>query len=92
MAASPQTITVRLPASTRRTLDRIAKATRRSRSFLMKEALERHLWDIAREQAPEAAGGRYARIVAMRGAGKKYSTYASPEDVIRAVREFRGDD
>jgi len=92
MTASPPTLTIRLPDATRRTLDRAAKATRRSRSFLMKEALERHLQDIMREHAPEGSGGRYARIIAMRGAGKNYSTYTSAEDVIRTIREFRGDE
>jgi predicted transcriptional regulator len=92
MTASAPTITVRLPDSTRKALDRIAKATRRSRSYLVKEAIERHIDEIALRQAREEPRQRLARLMALAGAGASLSTYKSAEEVDAAIRAIRGDE
>lgn len=92
MATSPSTITIRLPDSTRKTLDRIAKATRRSRSYLVKEAIERHIDEIALRQAREESRQRLSRLMALAGAGAGISTFKSADEVDAAIREMRGDE
>lgn len=46
-----QTISLHLPRETSERLERAAKAARRSRSFPIKEALDKHLEAISRKQA-----------------------------------------
>ncbi len=82
-------VSLRLPDATKARLDRAAKLTRRSRSFLMKEALEAYLPTIL--GAPAPAKSRLARLLAYEGAGAVGS--GRTEDEIDAeVRDFRADD
>lgn len=90
MDANP--ISLRLPPRLRARLDKAAKLTKQSRSEIMKDALERHLHDIVVDSTRRATTGRYARLIAMAGSGAPYSTYKSDEEVIAAIREFRGDE
>ena len=92
MPTASTTVTLRLPPKMRRSLDRAAKISRRSRSFIMKEALDRHLPTIVGEQTRAEGQTRPARILAMAGAGARYSTFKSADEVIRQIREFRGDE
>ena len=85
-------ISVRLPAGMRADIDRAAKATKTSRSEIIKEALQRHLPSIRIAGARKVGAGRYARLIAMAGAGAGHSSYASDEDVVATIRAFRGDE
>jgi predicted transcriptional regulator len=59
-------LTIRLPATVKETLDKLAEATGRSRSFLAQEALRRYLeeegWQVReiREGIREADAGDFA--------------------------------
>jgi RHH-type transcriptional regulator, rel operon repressor / antitoxin RelB len=92
MPASSTTVTLRLPPKTRKSLDKAAKITRRSRSFLMKEALDRHLPAIVNEQKRAENQNRLARILAMGGIGRQYVGEQKDEDIMARIREFRSDD
>jgi RHH-type transcriptional regulator, rel operon repressor / antitoxin RelB len=92
MPAASTTVTLRLPPKMRRDLDEAAKISRRSRSFIMKEALDRHLPAIVSEQTRAEGQTRLARILSMAGAGRRYVGEQRDEDIIARIREFRGDD
>lgn len=91
MAEPSTTITIRLPAASRRSLDRAAKARRRSRSFLMKEALDRYLAETARE---ESASRRkpLAHLLSMAGAGAKHAKPRTASEIDAHIRWLRDDD
>jgi predicted transcriptional regulator len=91
MPVSSPTISLRLPDATKLRLDRASKLTRRSRSFLMQEALERHLKDIVDEQTQTKRDG-LKRIMALAGAGASVSTFKSAKEVDEHVRWLRGND
>jgi Arc/MetJ-type ribon-helix-helix transcriptional regulator len=84
------TISIRLPPAARRTLDKAVKATRRSRSYLMKEALERHLADIVREEA-QPPRKPLAHLLGMAGVGAS-STPRTAREIDAHIRWLRDDD
>ena len=88
MTDQSPTISIRLPSSARKSLDRAVKATRRSRSFLMKEALDRYLADIVRD---EQSGNRQplGRLLGLAGAGAGPGKPRSAEEVDRHIRWLR---
>ena len=63
------TISIRLPDASRKSLDKAAELTRRSRSFLMKEALDRYLVEIVGEQTQKPNLSGLLKLSGM-GAGK----------------------
>ena len=85
-------LSVRLPDETRLLLDKAAESTHRSRSFLVKEALERHLVDIVAEQSGGAKKSRLERLLALQGAAAKRYGPRTAEDIDAQIREFRGDE
>jgi predicted transcriptional regulator len=85
-------LSVRLPDETRHLLDQAAEKTHRSRSFLVKEALERHLHEIIREQGAETKKSRLERLLALAGAGERLGGPRTAEDIDAQIREFRGDE
>jgi len=85
-------LSVRLPDETRARLDQAAMATHRSRSFLVKEALERHLSEIVAEQAGGARTSRMARLLAKAGVGVTIVGSQTTEEIDARIREFRGDE
>jgi hypothetical protein len=89
--ASP-TISIRLPESSRVLLDKAAKQTRRSRSFLMKEALDKHLAEIVREQTPEKPPKRLSTLLSLEGKGVRPGQERSVEEIDRHIRWLRGDE
>ena len=91
MQVPSATISVRLPDATRSTLDKAAKVTRRSRSFLMKEALERHLAEIVREHKGAQGASRLDRILALGGAGVRHAGAQSAAEIDKRIRAFRDD-
>ena len=85
------TLSVRIPSDTNVRLEEVAKSTHRSRSFLVKEALDRHLSTIMEEQG----GGRKSRLEmlrALKGAGAKQYGARSAAEIDADIREFRGDE
>ena len=91
-AASP-TISLRLPEEARAKLDKAAKLTRRSRSFLMKEALDRHLADIiVQEQAKDAPKRRLSTLLSLAGAGARPDNPRTAEEIDQHIRWLRSDD
>lgn len=89
MSTSSPPISLRLPDALLESLDEASRATRRSRSFLMQEALARHLADIVREQSRETRPGRLAAVLALAGAGKAAVRPRSAEDVDSHIRWLR---
>ena len=91
MQNSAATISLRLPEATRGNLDRAAKMTRRSRSFLIKEALERHLSEIVQEHKGAESKSRLDRILALGGAGVRHVGAQSATDIGKRISAFRDD-
>lgn len=85
------TISIRLPVATRRSLDRAAKTTRRSRSFLMKEALDRHLADIVRDESAQPRKP-LAHLLSMAGAGAGLAEPRPAAEIDAQIRWLRDDD
>ncbi len=92
MNAHSPTISIRLPEEQRASLDRATKLTRRSRSFLVKEALERHLNDILREQTPEPPKRRLTHLLSLAGDGTSKDHVRTAEEIDAHIRWLRGDD
>jgi uncharacterized protein (DUF1778 family) len=89
MSAHPQTISIRLPEETRARLDRAMKLTRRSRSFLMKGALERHLDEVLSDEAEMQTAEPLATLFSLEGKGVRASSLRSREEIDRHIRWLR---
>lgn len=89
MNVYPQTISIRLPDEDRAKLDRAIKLTRRSRSFLMKEALERHLDDVLREETKTQTARPMSRLLSLEGKGVRASNPRSREEIDQHIRWLR---
>lgn len=92
MAATGTTLSIRIPQKSRAALDQAAKATRRSRSFLVNEALDRHLTAIVAEQLPQPAKSKLALMMELKGAGAKFGPLRPAADIDAAIRAMRGDE
>lgn len=90
--ASDAVLSIRLPEATRRALDEAARKTRRSRAFVVKEALDRHLGRIEYEHSLAERRSAFERILALKGAGVGPEGGRSAEDIDAMIREIRGDD
>ena len=89
--ASP-TISLRLSDEVRERLDSLAARTRRSRSFLMQEALARYLDEIEREQTVPLQRRSLSKVFSMAGAGADARHPRSAEEINKHIRWLRGDD
>jgi predicted DNA-binding protein len=89
MPAPSPTISIRLPKEARESLDMATKITRRSRSFLMQEALERHLSQIVREQTQQGAKRRLDTLLSLAGAGRRSSEPRTAEEIDQHIRWLR---
>ena len=90
--ALTSTISLRLPKEARERLARAAARARRSRSYIIQRALELHLDEVAREEAPPARPGRYGRLLAMEGAGIGSGGPRTKEEIDDYIRWLRDDD
>ncbi len=88
MPTSSPTISLRLPERARERLDRAAAATRRSRSFLMQRALEKHLEEIEREEMVGPVR-RLSTVLALGGAGSAGKTHRSADEIDQSIRWLR---
>jgi RHH-type transcriptional regulator, rel operon repressor / antitoxin RelB len=91
MPATP-TISLRLPKDARERLDRVATKSRRSRSYIIQEALERHLDEIEREELDEPKKGRLSTILNLAGAGTALNGPRSKEEIDAHIRWLRRND
>jgi len=84
------TLSIRIPDDISSRLDHAAKSTHRSRSFIVKEALNRHLSEIVQDQG----GGqtRLEKLRALKGAGARQYGALSAEQIEADIHEFRGDE
>jgi predicted transcriptional regulator len=83
------TLSVRLPYDTSLRFDEVVKSTHRSRSYLVNEALDRHVDTILHAQN----GGRKSRLDmlrALKGAEAKHHGARSADVIDADIREFRG--
>ncbi len=80
------TISIRLPDDARARLDAATRLTRRSRSYLMKEALDRYLGDLEREQK---LGPAKSGLLAFEGKGARAGRMRSPEEIDSHIRWLR---
>lgn len=92
MTMTTHSLSVRLPEAMRERLEVAAQQTKRSRSFLVQEALTRHLSDIVAEQSRSGAKSRLERLRAIKGTGARLYGPRTEEDIEAQVREFRGDE
>ena len=92
MSDTSPTISIRLPRAARESLDHAAMLTRRSRSFLMQAALERHLQEIIREQTQGSTPRRYATLQSLAGAGRRSGEPRSAEEIDNHIRWLRDND
>lgn len=84
------TLSIRIPDDISSRLDRAAKSTHRSRSFIVKEALNKYLSEIVQDQG----GGqtRLEKLRALKGAGARQYGALSAEQIEADIHEFRGDE
>lgn len=91
MSTHSQTISIRLPEASRKRLDQAAKLTRRSRSFLMQEALERYLADVVNGEVRGTGKRRLTTLLTLGGAGKRSGAPRSAEEINQHIRWLRDD-
>jgi predicted DNA-binding protein len=92
MNAHPPTYSIRLPEAQRVLLEKATKLTRRSRSFLIKEALDRYLEDIMREQSAQPPKRRLSRLLALAGSGTSPHHVRSADEIDAHIRWLRDDE
>jgi RHH-type transcriptional regulator, rel operon repressor / antitoxin RelB len=92
MTLETPTISIRLPKASLKTLDNAAKSTRRSRSFLVREALDHYLAEIVQKESAPAVKP-LTRLMAMRGIAERLGQKPRTKEEIDAhIRWLRSDD
>ena len=89
MTAHSPIVSLRLPAAARERLDRAAAKTRRSRSYIMQRALEKHLEEIEREDAPTPVKRPLATVLSLGGAGVPTAGPRSASEIDAHIRWLR---
>lgn len=82
-------LSIRIPDDMSRLLDRAAKCTRRSRSSIVQEALNRYLDGIVPDH--HVVPTRLERLRMLKGAGVQRYGALSGVQIAADIREFRGD-
>lgn len=88
MPSATSPISLRLPKQARARLDRVAAKTRRSRSFIVQEALARYLDEIERQEAPSTKRG-LTTILSLAGAGASEASPRTLEEINEHIRWLR---
>lgn len=83
------TISIRLPDVSRRNLDKAAKLTRRSRSYLMKEALDRHLAQIVTEETTGVIKTHLSGLLKLSGVGANKTKPRSAKEIDHHIKWLR---
>jgi metal-responsive CopG/Arc/MetJ family transcriptional regulator len=89
MPTTSPTMSLRLPEEHRIELDRVAKIERRSRSYLVKEAVGKYLAEYRRQAAPQAEKGHLATLLSLEGKGVRASRPRSREEIDQHIRWLR---
>ncbi len=90
-------ISIRLPETTRRALDAAANKARRSRAFIVKEALDQYLKNARRsklrlkEWTAEERRAGLQRILEIQRQSADRENYRTAQEVIDFIRDIRGD-
>jgi predicted DNA-binding protein len=92
MAQVSPTISIRLPDADRVRLDKAVKQTRRSRSFIMKEALDRHLAEIVQEQTSIVPKKGLEKLLSLAGSGVNRENPRTIEEIDAHIRWLRADE
>lgn len=82
-------LSICIPGDMSRLLDRAAKCTRRSRSSIVQEALNRYLDGTVRDQ--RCGQTRLERLRVFNGVGAQRHGALSGAQIAANIREFRGD-
>jgi predicted DNA-binding protein len=82
---------IRLSSGTQMLLDNAAKQLRRSKSYLVEEALKAQLTSVIRKESELAIKERLERLMALKGAGAREGGVTADEIDARQ-RAFRGED
>jgi hypothetical protein len=91
-------ITVRISNELRRALDEEAAKLRRSRSFVVNEALEQRLTDRGGfkhrppQRTPDERRAGFEKILEIGRRNAHVQNYKNAQEVIDFIREIRGDD
>lgn len=91
MTTTPS-LSVRLSPEVRERLERAASRMKRSRSFLVQEALMRHLDDVETVEKVAVRSSRLEKLRSLKGAGALIYGPLSAEQIDADIREFRGDE
>lgn len=83
-------ISIRLPAKALQKLDRASKLTRRSRSFLMQEALARYLDEISGAETAPSLKPTLPKLLAYGQAKKSHPNGRSATEILAHIRWLRG--
>jgi predicted DNA-binding protein len=89
MSEYAPTISIRLPDEARARLDAATRLTRRSRSYLMKEALDRYLGEIESEEIQAVSTRAKSGLLALEGKGARSSKARSREEIDSHIRWLR---
>ena len=93
MATSDATISMRMPSEVKKRLEKAARRTHRSRSYLTIEALRKYLPEIEQEELQTAPKNKLEIALSFKGAGKRAGVKPrTGKDIDASVREFRGDE
>ncbi len=90
MATHNPPISIRLPLKALQRLDRASKTTRRSRSFLMQEALSRYLDDVAAEATAQPRKSALPRLIAFGQSRADRRHGRSATEIEAHIRWLRG--
>ena len=98
------TLSIRIPQKRKAALDRAAKQTQRSRSFLVNEALEKHLAEIAKAGSADTLGdelnsetkraandAKWLAFAAALAEARKHFPTRTAEDIDASIRDMRED-
>ena len=92
MSETTHPTSVRLSKETLALLDQRARETKRSRSFLVEQALKRHLAAVAFRETSDEAARKIGRLRSFKGIGAKLHGPLTTEQIEGLRREFSGDD
>lgn len=92
MSVESPTISIRLPKASLKSLDKAVKATWRSRSYLMREALDHYLAAIEKKESALEAKP-LSSLMAMRGIASKMGVpHRTAEEINAHIRWLRDSD
>lgn len=92
MSTATHPTSVRLSKETLALLDQRARETKRSRSFLVEQAVRRHLAAPAEPGDRSGPARKIERLRAFKGLGTKLYGPLSSDEIADLRREFSGDD